>query len=196
MTRLVVFLLAVVTAGCLTRNAAEPRFFRPDSTLLRDTPGDAEAAPPRGVTLIRVRSVEAESFLRERIVWRASAVEYGAYEQRRWRESPASYVDRALQAAFRRTGRIRVTDDYRVPVLRVDVLAFDEVLAPAHTALVDASVMLRDKTGRVLLERTFSATAPIADDDPTTMARAMGHALDTVATEIADAVTVASAPRK
>jgi uncharacterized lipoprotein YmbA len=195
--RLAMGLLLALAAGCFARNAAEPRFFRPDSALLREPAAEiAPAAPSRSVVAIRLRAVEGGSFLRERIVWRASSVEYGVYEQRRWREVPASYVERALRSALRRTAGVRFSDDPRVASLRVEVTAFDEVLAPAHVAVVEAAVSLRDKNGQLLLDAPFSAEAPIADDDPVTMARAMGGALDRVAPQIAEAVAKAVVPRK
>jgi uncharacterized lipoprotein YmbA len=193
--------LLALAAGCLARNAAEPRFFRPDSVLLREaSEGDAADPAVRETRAVRIRAVEGDSFLRERVVWRASAVEYGFYEQRRWHELPASYVETALRAALRRAGRVRIADDLHVPALHVAVTAFDEVLAPTHVAVVQATALLRDVHGKVLLERPFAAEMPIAGDDPTTMAHAMGGALDVVATRIADAVadatpaTLASGP--
>ncbi len=149
--------LLALAAGCLARTTTEPRFFRPDSTLIRESyesdPRVAKAGPLRAV---RIRAVDGESFLRERVVWRASGIEY----------------------------------------------AFDEVLAPAHVAAVEATVSLRDGHGQLLLERPFAAAMPIAGDDPATMAAAMGGALDDVAARIADAVADAvpappgSAPRE
>jgi uncharacterized lipoprotein YmbA len=178
-----------LTAGCLARNAAEPRFFRPDSVLLRESTESADSvAAPRSTRAVRIRAVVGESFLRERVVWRSSPVEYGFYEQRRWHELPASYVDQALRAAFRKTARVRLSDDVRVPALHVAVTAFDEVLVPAHVAVAQATASLRDAHGQLLLERPFAAEMPIAGDDPATMARAMGGALDAVATGIAEAV--------
>ncbi len=195
--------LLALAAGCLARTTTEPRFFRPDSTLIRESyesdPRVAKAGPLRAV---RIRAVDGESFLRERVVWRASGIEYGFYEQRRWHELPASYVDQALRAAFYKSARVRLTDDLRVPTLHVAVTAFDEVLAPAHVAAVEATVSLRDGHGQLLLERPFAAAMPIAGDDPATMAAAMGGALDDVAARIADAVADAvpappgSAPRE
>ena len=193
MWRAAVCALSIVAAGCLARNAAEPRFFRPDAALLRDTADPPPAAPARPAHAIRVRAVEAGPFLRERIVWRTSPVEYGLYEQRRWLEPPASYVERALHAALRDTPGVRVSDDPRAPALRVEVTAFDEVLAPAHAAAVEMAVSLRDPSGRLLLDRPFGAQTPIADDDPATTARAMGGALDAVVSEVAGAVAKAVA---
>jgi len=195
-------LVLAVAAGCLVRNAGEPRFFRPDSALLRESrAGDPPAARreepghrPQNAAVVRLRGVDGEPFLRERVVWRVSPLEYGFYEQRRWHDLPASYVERALYAAFRKSARVRLSDDLHVPSLRVTVTAFDEALAPTHVALVEATASLRDAHGQPQLERPFAAEVPIASDDPAAMARAMGGALDTVATQIADAVADAVQP--
>src|SRR5262249_21833195 len=135
------------------------------------------------------------TFLRERVVWRSSPIEYGFYEQRRWHEHPAYYVERALRAALHKTARVHITDDLRVPSLRVAVSAFDEVLAPAHAAVVEGPASLHEPHGRVLPERPFVAAVPIAGDDPAAMAHAMGEALDDVATRIAEAVVDVPPPR-
>ena len=76
MRRLVPYVLLLVAAGCFERNSAEPRFFRPDSALIREAGGATtpEATPSRSAVVIRLRAVEAGPFLRERIVWRASSV--------------------------------------------------------------------------------------------------------------------------
>jgi uncharacterized lipoprotein YmbA len=196
--RFLLYPLLLVAAGCFERSTAQPRFFRPDSTLLgeRTDAVAQEARPSRSPVTIRLRTVEAGPFLRERIVWRASSVEYGLYEQRRWRDVPASYVERALRAALRRTGDVRLSDDPHARSLQIEVIAFDEVLEPAHAAVVEVALSLRDGSGQLLLDGPFGAEAPIVDDDPATMARAMGSALDAVASNMAEAISKAVVPRK
>src|SRR5215831_17530015 len=101
--------ILVLIAGCVFRDAA-PRYFRPAATMISSAEADA---PPASVGVpVRLRRVYGTPFLRERIVWRVSAVEYGFYEERRWSEPPESYVERALEAALRRTPGIRLTDDF------------------------------------------------------------------------------------
>ena len=177
--------LVLLAGGCVFRDAGEPRFFRPESTAL-----DAaeSASPGRPGTLLRLRAVRATPLLRERIVWRASSVEYGLYEQRRWTELPASFVERALQSALGATPGIQLTEAVGVATLRVEVLAFDEVLAPAHVAAVSVAVLLSDREQRRLFDRTFSAEEPIRDDGTAATATAMGKALDVVVAEVAEAV--------
>src|SRR5262245_40385662 len=110
-------------AGCLFRTADAPRFYRPAAVALDDAGEAAEVAPTAGV-LIRLGSVRSAPFLRERIVWRASPVEYGLYEQRRWFELPSRYVRRALIATLETTSGLRLVDDPTAARLDVELLAF------------------------------------------------------------------------
>jgi len=184
--------LSMLAAGCLFRDAAEPRFFRPESVALN---GPQNAQPQGAGNPLRLQPVQGTPLLRERIVWRASSVEYGLYEQRRWTELPANFVERALQNALGATPGIQLTGALAAATLRVEVLAFDEVLAPTHVAALSLAVLLEDQEQRTLLDRTFSAEEPITREVPAAMAMAMGKALDAVVTEVAGAVTVALRPR-
>jgi len=179
----------VALAGCLLRTADPPRFFRPGSVTL-DAPEDEVAPPAPGAIAIRLRGVRSEPFLRERIVWRVSELEYGLYVQRPWIDLPEHYAGRALRTPLRATSGLRLTDDLRAPTLHVRVLAFDDRLAPAHTANVALAVTLEDREHGRFLERTFNARVGIDDGDPASMAEAMGQALDDAVAQVADAVRV------
>ena len=177
-------------AGCLFRTAEAPRFYRPGSAALdgaseRPAPSAASAGAP-----IHLHSVRSAPFLRERIVWRSSPVEYGLYEQRRWFELPSRYVRRALTTALASTPGLRLDDDPKAARLDVEILAFDEVLAPAHQASVTLAVILRDGT-QERLDRWYSAQAPIASTDGAAMAEAMGKALDEAVQQVAQAAATA-----
>src|SRR5262245_23067813 len=185
-------LLAVVLTGCLFRDPTDPRFFRPEAATLDG--GDVKPQAENPVA-VRLRPVRASPFLRDRMVWRQSGVEYGFYEERRWSELPASYVQRALGTALRQTPGLRLTDDLGAPTLQVDLLAFEEVLTPAHVAAVSLQVLLRDRDRR-LLDRIFTAQSPIASDAPSETAIAMGRALDEVVSRVATAVRAALRPQR
>src|SRR5947208_15912126 len=157
--------LAVV-GGCLLRNPDAPRFFRPASAILDATPEDDVDPSATGRIAIRLRGVRSEPFLRHRIVWRVSEVEYGLYEQRQWIDLPAHYAERALRTRLGETAGLRLTEDPRAAALRVDLLAFDEVFAPAHAADVALAVHLSDPERGGLLHRTFGARVGIPDDEP------------------------------
>lgn len=181
--------LLVVTAivglgGCLFRTAEPPRFYRPASVTL-DAADDDDAPPPATGVPVRVQSVRSAPFLRERMVWRASGVEYGLYEQRRWFELPTRYVRRALGTTLDDTPGVRLGDATSPARLDVEILAFDEVLT-AHHAHVVLAVKLRNGA-ETRLDRTFAAEAPITGDGGAAVAEAMGRALDAVAKEVAAA---------
>ncbi len=178
----------LVLGGCLLRTPDPPRFFRPGSAALEAAAEDQADPPAAGGIAIRLRGVRSEPFLRERIVWRASEVEYGLYEQRRWIDLPAHYVEQALGRRLRETPGLRLTNDPQAVALHVDVLAFDDVLAPTHEANVTLAVTLEDRAHGRLLMRTLDARAGIENDDPASMAKAMGQALDDAVAQVADAV--------
>ena len=178
----------VALGGCLLRTPDSPRFFRPSSATLDATAADEVDPPAAGRIAIRLRGVRSEPFLRERIVWRVSEVEYGLYEQRRWIDLPAHYVEHALGRRLRETPGLRLTNDPQAVALHVDVLAFDDVLAPTHEANVTLAVTLEDRARGRLLMRTLNARAGIENDDPASMAKAMGQALDDAVARVAEAV--------
>jgi ABC-type uncharacterized transport system auxiliary subunit len=101
---------------------------------------------------------------------------------------PASYVQRALEVALRATPGIRLTGEPNAVVLRVEVVAFDEVLAPARVAAVSLAVKLVDTKHLRLIDRTFSADAPIESERAAATAAAMGIALDEAVAAVAGAV--------
>jgi ABC-type uncharacterized transport system auxiliary subunit len=178
------WLVSIALAGCVFRQTDAPRYFRPDSVALSPEPVSADGSPAR---TIRLRAVRARPFLRERIVWR-TASEYGMYEQRRWSELPEAYVERAIASALRREAHIELTDEAGAPTLSANVTAFDEVVAPTHVANVAVDASLTAPDGRRLFERRFSAEAAITDDDPRSLVRSMGAALDDVSAQVARSV--------
>ncbi|MCC6849393.1 MAG: membrane integrity-associated transporter subunit PqiC [Deltaproteobacteria bacterium] len=184
-------LAAVASHGCLFRSAEPPRFYRPASAALDDAGDDARVPTAAGAPL-RLGSVRSAPFLRERVVWRASPVEYGLYDQRRWFELPSRYVRRALVATLRTTPGVRLVQEATAALLDVEVLAFDEALAPAHEAHVALAVTLRNGAD-VRLDRVFSAKAPIARAEGGAMAEAMGRALDEATRRAAAAAAAALA---
>ena len=158
---------------------APPRLFAPVTTPRTAHPGLSGKS-------IRIRPLRAPLHLREPMAWRRGEAEFGQYEQRRWTELPATYAERALNDALAADG-IEITNRGDGPTLGVELLRFEEALSPVHEAVVEIAFELTSG-GHTRIERRVSAREPVADDDPTTVAQAMGRALDTVAVEISRAV--------
>jgi ABC-type uncharacterized transport system auxiliary subunit len=165
-------------AGCfLPDPAPPPRYF---------TPGAPDAPRDRAAAAVRLGVVESPLHLREAMTWRRSEVEYGFYDQRRWTELPATYVERALARELFPAGTsIPTAPD--LPLVNVEVRAFEEVVEPIHEARVAVAVVLAD--GRCIrLRRTFDAARPLDGDEPAAVARGVGEALDEVVRSAGDAI--------
>lgn len=183
--RAVVLAASLALAGCLLPDPpALPRYFTPAGPT-----GDA-ARPPVAVRLGIVRS---PLHLREAMTWRRSDVEYGFYEQRRWTELPATYVERALaRELFAADAPLATALD--APIVNAELLAFEEVLAPVHEARVALAVEVADaRCSR--LRRTFVASRPLNGNDPGAVAHGIGEALDEVVRATGEAIRTAVARR-
>lgn len=169
----VVLLLAL--GGCLPDvMIAEPRYFAP---LAPAGAAVERSVPAAGAPLLRVRPVTAAVHLRDRMVWRRSEAEFGFHELSRWTQPPARWVDQWLaRELFEQRGMRRAVAGAH-PLLRVELLAFDEVLEPERAARVELAALLSDPHGVALLERTYVAELPIDARGPSGVARAMGAAL-------------------
>jgi len=189
MRRVLVGGCALALSACaLVQRPDAPRFFDPEPAARAETLAD-----PAGVTRsvkvpVRLGAVRSSSYRRDRIVWRASDVELGLYEDRRWTDLPSHYVERALaRELYERRGIGRPGAQPAVTLL-ADVVAFDDVVAPTREAYVAIFVSLVAPDQRPLLVREFTARSPIADGDPASVARAMGVALDDCVGQVVSAV--------
>lgn len=193
MRRALLLVAALPLAGCLTRAEVAPaRYFRPGPP---PAIGEAPAAPgPRSP--LRLRDVTAADHLRERMVWSTAAHEVGFYEQARWTEPPAAYVEDALSRALFERGPFVRASGADAPVLDVHVLAFEEVTErptdPAHQARVALHVLLTGPDGQALVERTIVGTAPLTGAEPEASAAAIGVAMDQAVRAAVEAVTAAT----
>ncbi len=176
----------VLLAGCLLPNPPpSPRYFAPVAP-----DGDA----PRAPVAVRMGFVRSPLHLREAIAWRRSDAEYGFYEQRRWTELPATYVERALaRELFAADEPVATAPD--APLLSAELRAFEEVLKPVHEARVALAVEVNDAKC-VRLRHTFVAARPLDGDDPAAVAHGIGEALDEVARATGVAVRSALATRR
>ena len=169
-----------LAAGCLSKTAVEPiRYFRPEP------PPDGAAArakAPGAPSPVWLRRVTAASHLHELMARRTSDVEIGFNDLERWTSTPASFVERALAVELFEVLGVERSESARSPRLDVEVLAFEERMAPRHVATVALAVSLLDGRELSILERTFTAESlidnTVESSDPAAVARAMGIALD------------------
>jgi len=168
-------LLLLLLAGCLPDvMVAEPRYYAPVPPA--SAPVEVTASPGTA-PLLRMRRVAAAVHLRERIVWRRSESELGFHELSRWTQPPAHWVEQWLaRELFERRGLRRALAGAH-PLLRVELLAFDEVLEPQRAARVELAALLSDASGAALLERTYVAEQTLDGRDAKALSRAMGMAL-------------------
>ncbi len=173
----------LLLSACVFHDAPAPHYFAPPSAL-----GSADDPPPNPAapgTPVRLMPVRTAGYLGEQIAWRVSDVERGLYEERRWTEFPSRYVERAMVQAIDRTPGIQRVVSGRVATLDLELVAFDEILAPTHEAGVEIVAALQSPGGSAIFQRDFRAQRPIADAQPGSAARAMGLALDDVVVQIA-----------
>jgi ABC-type uncharacterized transport system auxiliary subunit len=185
--RLALAALALLSLACLSpRPAADARYFVPG----RPSAADVAARPPETGPELRLRRVTSADYLRTRMVWR-NGVEVGFYDLLRWTEPPASYVEtRLAEELFERQGLRRVARP-SAPVLRVELLHFDEVISPSHEAVVSLAVLLSNGEQEAILDRTVVARRPIAGDSPEEVARALGEALSEATASVGGEVSSA-----
>jgi ABC-type uncharacterized transport system auxiliary subunit len=189
MRRLLGAACAVAFSACaLVRRPDAPRFFDPEPAARELAPAEPAGATAGVKVPVRIGPVRSSSYRRDRIVWRSSEVELGLYEDRRWTDLPSQYVERALGRELYERRGISQTGTQPAVTLLADVVAFDDVVAPTREAYVAIFVTLVAPDQRQLLTHEFTARSPIADNDPASVARAMGVALDDCVGQIVSAV--------
>jgi cholesterol transport system auxiliary component len=150
----------VLAPGCALLTKSEPvipRYFSPEAPALSEPTVARDAA---GLEL-RLGRVNADAYIKDRIVHRDSAYEVGYYDDRVWTEKPEAYVRRALaRALFDERGVTQLLSGAGA-TLDVDVVAFEEVRAPAHVARIELVYVIYDDRV-VRLSRSVVVERPIA----------------------------------
>ncbi len=180
--------LAASAPGCalLTKSApVVPRYFSPEAQ--RPSKVDV-AGPPAGLEL-KLGRVDADRSIGDRIIHRDSAFEIGYYDGCLWTEKPDAYVRRALSRALFDERRVTQLLSGNVATLDVDVVAFEEVRAPAHLARIElVFVVYDDRVVRV--SRSVVVERPIAavkgDESATEAVEALSAALFAAVDAVAD----------
>lgn len=177
--------LALV-AGCALLTKSEPvvpRYFSPESVEpagLRATETGLE---------LRLGRVNSDAYIKDRIVHRDSDFEIGYYDDRVWTDKPEAYVRRALaRALFDERGVTQRLSGVGA-TLDVDIVAFEEVRAPAHVARIKLVYAIYDDRV-VRLSRSLVVERPIRPskgDAADEMVQAISAALVAAVDAVADA---------
>jgi cholesterol transport system auxiliary component len=187
---LVCVVLLVLAPGCALLSKSDPvvpRYFSADGA----DPPAPRTTDATGLEL-RLGRVNADAYIKDRIVHRDSAFEIGYYDDRVWTEKPDAYVRRALaRALFDERGVTQLLSGIGA-TLDVDIVAFEEVRNPAHLARIKLVYVVYDDRV-VRLSRSVVVDCPIAtakgDAGATETARAMSKALVAAVDAVADAAT-------
>jgi cholesterol transport system auxiliary component len=175
--------------GCALTSKSEAatfHYYALDGVSQRARPR-AEAPRETGPGL-RLGRVAASGHLEDKIVYRSSEHELGFYDEHRWSEEPAEFLERALaRELFEARGLSRVVAG-RAPTLEVELIAFEEIKKPKHVARVELIVVLHDEQ-RVGLQETLRFEKPLPDDEEVgvlaeALSEAMKEAVDAVAKRV------------
>lgn len=133
---------------------------------------------------VRLGRIEASAHLRERIVYRESAVQVRLHDDRRWTENPEVYVRRSLARSLAGQ-QLEQAIGGDVPTVDVEVLAFEEIRLPAPAARVRLGYRLRDD--RVVLgSGALTVEHPARDFE--TFVAALGTALSEATDRVVELV--------
>lgn len=184
-------LCLVIGSGCALTQKAVPvdaRYFSPEPAVAALPSHDRAAGTPFELRLGRVTG---SAYIRERMIYRDSQYELGFYDDRLWTERPDAYLRRALTQALFEDRNLRSVIAGAAPVLDVELIRFEEVRKPQHTAAVSINYALRDD--RVVRRaQTITLELPIPQvekaDAPGAVAATLGQALRSAVAQIADQI--------
>ena len=181
-------LACLVLAGCALTSRAHPRdyrYFTPERAESSTTP-----APGAPRAELRVGRISAADNLRYAIVHRDSPVEVEPYHTLRWTELPDAYVHHALLRALFEDRPLAQAGADNVPVLDVEVTAFEEVRGARPAGRVALRYVLQDDT-HVLLRGTVAVNKPASSPEIESIVAAIRAAMVDATSQLAERVTAA-----
>jgi ABC-type uncharacterized transport system auxiliary subunit len=158
----------LIAAAGLVAALAACGSVRPSKYYTLSVPAAAPVAGAAAPADVLVGRVTAPQMLRDdRIVYRSSGTQLGAYEYHRWAEPPTEMISELLFRSLRDSGRFRSVQSLRSNA-RGDILVrgrlyeFGEVTGSPLTGRVKLEVEAYDQqTGKVVFSRMFSADEPV-----------------------------------
>ncbi len=183
--------LAVATAGCLGA-----RSYTPTMDYVVEPAVDVSVADATTKTLGVRPLTPARPYTKPAMHYREEGQVLGRYDYDEWAELPGVVVTRALMSALVATGRfadVGPAIDVAAPdlILTGQLLRFDEVRTSAPAvALCEIRIEVRNTKDRsVVWADTVSASAPLEEEGPSALAKAMskavGQAISRAVAEIA-----------
>ena len=169
-------LVAFTLCSCLSQSVPpQVRWFLPEVPSTQ--PHSTEYSQP-----LRVLPLTASSHLRRGMVWRLSDVELFIEEQENWGGMPTEIVGLAIQAALFESGAFVSAIELDAPTLALEVRAFEGAYGSPDSALLEVFAVY--EAGDLVHQRAFRTAMPLESREAEELARAMGLALQQLATEV------------
>jgi hypothetical protein len=140
---------------------------------------------------LRFGQVTSGADLGLRIAFGDGQHEVSYYEDRRWTERPAKYLEHAVERLLFEDSGFRRSLAPTAPRLDLELLDFEEVKSPTmHSARVAARVLVT--VDREIVQRTVEVSRPVAGDRFDDFAASMAEALAEAARQISNVVVAAT----
>ena len=188
----VVLWVAAWILGCALTSKAEligTRYFEPEVPPSAPSP-DVAAISARAPVELQLGRVTASAYLKSRMVYRASSVELGAYEDRQWTERPEEYLRRAVSNALFAAHGIGHAVSGDSPTLDVELAAFEEVrVGDRSSGRVTIRYALRDDHSMWMADSiTVDRPTRGGSQEPEEVVAAISAALANATAALADKV--------
>jgi cholesterol transport system auxiliary component len=180
----VLLAFGVLAAGCMSAPAAlsDTRYdFGPPSPV-----ASAGTLPPVKVLDVSAPEVLTSNRLLYRLSY-ADAQQIASYANSHWTMMPSQLLTQRLRGTLSSHGTVLTgADGVSAPVLKVDLSQFEQVFdsqTESHAAITARATLTR--SGKVIGQRTFVASAPASSADAVGGARALATASDDLVAQIA-----------
>jgi cholesterol transport system auxiliary component len=187
-----VLLMAGQSLGCALTGKAEmldTRYFEPEPQPvgIPAKGGGTSAGAPMELQLGRVT---ASAYLKSRMVYRASSLELGAYEDRQWTERPEEYLRRAMLSSLFDARGITHALSGDGPTLDLELGAFEEIRnGTKSVGRVTIRYVLRDEHSVWQAESiTVDRATAGGGQKPEQVVAAISEALASASVAVADKV--------
>jgi cholesterol transport system auxiliary component len=178
--------------GCALTSKAEllgTRYFEPEPphpALAANAAGIPASAPVE----LQLGRVTASAYLKNRLVYRTSGFELGAYDDRQWTERPEAYLRRAVSSSLFDERGITHAVSGDGPTLDLELGAFEEIrngnrsdgrVTIRYTLRDDRSVWMADS---ITVDRPSKGGSQKPEDVVAAISAALTSATDTLADRV------------